>query len=237
MKTLSLQCLDQDTMPHWRQGRKNNLLCENNLSRFVVSANHVNFEMKPREQVVKVQCDCPHRDLFPWWHAHDKVILIDEEQIGCIQTQSAITTSRRNSSHLGQTWSEEVMPVEEHKELNDWFFSMSMWHVLKAMTVRSPICWIYSIKKSWKSPNNLVEHLLQVQHDLLQVVALACHLETNAPLCLDCHCGYNKTGCCKQDKEASQTAMAVKSLNGEQHALRLRFCAAFELIQRLTSVI
>jgi len=54
-KHFSLQHLDQETTSNWRQGRKKNLLFENNVHRFIDNPNHVNFKMKEEKTIFFVR--------------------------------------------------------------------------------------------------------------------------------------------------------------------------------------
>jgi len=222
-------------MSHWRQWRRKILLCKNNLSRFVGNGNHINFKMK-----WTVGCE------GSMWLSSSLIWLktmIKQTQrpismtactcqiyVGSWRTKCLHLKHKFNISHHGWSWWGEAMSAEEQKELNDAF------HFNVNLTSLKPNCsennlslgFIY-LKKSEKSLNNLEEHTLQV-------FGLTCHLETNASLCLECNCSCDCTCFCKQDKQIAQSAVAVKCLKGKHCALWLHFCASFELILRLTSV-
>jgi len=123
------------------------------------------------------------------------------------------------------------MSAEEHKELNGAFhFNVNRTSSKTNCSENNTSLGFIHLKKSEKSLNNFDEHMLQV-------FGLTCHLETNASLCLECNCCCDCTCFCKQDKQMAQLAGALKCLEGKHCALWLHFCAAFESILRLTSVV
>jgi len=222
-------------MSHWRQWRRKILLCKNNLSRFVGNGNHINFKMK-----WTVGCE------GSMWLSSSLIWLktmIKQTQrpismtactcqiyVGWCRTKCLHPKHKVNISNHWWSWRGEAMSAEEHKELNDAFhFNVNMTSLKTNCSENNLSLGFIYLKKSEKSSNNLDEHMLQV-------FGLTCHLETNAFLCLECNCSCDCTCFCKQDKQIAQSVVAVKCLKGKHCALWLHFCAAFELILRLTSV-
>ena len=165
-KHFSLQCLDQRTMSNLRQRRKNNLLCDNDVHRFIDNPNHVNFKPTVRcEGSTLVSCsshlllleDNDKTNTDTHFHDMPNSFQLSKNAVIASKTQSALITSRWNSSCPRWVWLEEMVGgnnanrrMQGTKEL---ILCQCELHSFKIKWWQKHL----TVKKESKSPNGLAE--------------------------------------------------------------------------------